>query len=145
MLRCFRLAAIIVPCFAFATGVLAQSGLAPQALPPAARATTGGWRVSIGAGLLWGPDYLGSNDMEVRPVIAPDIRWRDDTLFLSFRDGLGATLFRDGPFRAGLVLRPRLGRDQDDNAALRGMGDVRLAGEGGVFLKYADGPPTAGP
>jgi MipA family protein len=49
------------------------------------------------------------------------------------------TALREGPFSAGFVLRPRFGRDQDDNGALRGMGDIRLSGEGGGFVSYSDG------
>lgn len=118
---------------------LAQTGLAPQAAPALGAPGSDQWRFGIGAGALLTPDYLGSNDFKVRPLLSPDIRSPNDTFFLSFRDGLGATLFRDGPFTAGVVLRPRFGRDQDDNPALRGMGDIRLSGEGGGFISYSDG------
>ncbi|MGK7869871.1 MipA/OmpV family protein [Falsiroseomonas sp. E2-1-a20] len=121
----------------FGTPSQSQSDLTPQVLPPAP-APAGEWRVSIGAGALLSPDYLGSDRYSFSPLLSPDIRWREDTLFLSLRDGLGATLLRHGNVSMGLVLRPRFGRDQDDNDALRGMGDVRAAGEGGAFLRYAD-------
>ncbi len=117
---------------------LAQSGLAPQAAPALGQPGLDTWRVNIGAGALFAPDYPGSNDWRVTPVVAPEIRSPGDRFFLSFRDGLGTTLLRDGGFSAGLVLRPRFGRDQDDNDALRGMGDIRLAGEGGAFLAWGD-------
>jgi outer membrane scaffolding protein for murein synthesis (MipA/OmpV family) len=121
-----------------ASPAAAQTGLAPTAVPPTPAPFAGDWRISIGAGALFSPDYLGSNDWRVIPVVAPEIRWRDDTLYLSFRDGLGATLLRSGPVTAGLVLRPRFGRDQDDNPALRGMGDIGISGEAGGFLSFAD-------
>lgn len=114
----------------------AQTGLLPQALPPGLAPLTADWRVSIGAGLLFAPDYLGSNDWKLAPIAAPDLRWRDNALFLSLRDGFGATLLREGNVTAGLLLRPRFGRDQDDNAALAGMGDIGISGEGGGFLSY---------
>jgi outer membrane scaffolding protein for murein synthesis (MipA/OmpV family) len=133
-----RAAALLLPCL-FAAPALAQTGLGPQAAPAVGAPVTDRWRFAIGAGALYTPDYLGSNDWMVRPLFAPDIRGPNDSVFLSFRDGAGATLLRDGPFSAGLVLRPRFGRDQDDNEALRGMGDIRLAGEGGAFFSYSDG------
>lgn len=118
---------------------LAQTNLAPQAAPALGAPGFDQWRVAIGAGMLFSPDYLGSNDWRVTPVIAPEIRAPYDTFFLSFRDGLGATVLREGPFSAGVLLRPRFGRDQDDNDALRGMGDIRISGEAGGFVSYSDG------
>lgn len=117
---------------------LAQTNLAPQAAPALGAPGFDRWRVAIGAGVLYSPDYLGSNEWRVMPVISPEIRAPFDTFFLSFRDGLGGTVFREGPFSAGLVLRPRFGRDQDDNDALRGMGDIRMSGEARAFVADTD-------
>jgi outer membrane scaffolding protein for murein synthesis (MipA/OmpV family) len=133
-----RLLALLLPILA-TTPALAQTSLAPQAAPALGAPGFDQWRVGIGFGALLTPDYLGSNDLMVRPLFAPEVRAPFDTVFLSFRDGLGATVFREGPFSAGVVLRPRFGRDQDDNDALRGMGDIRLSGEGGGFVSYSDG------
>ena len=133
-----RAAAVLLPSL-FAAPALAQTGLAPMAAPALGLPPSENWRVTVGAGLLLTPDYLGSHQSRVRPLAAFDIRAPNDAVFLSFRDGAGATLYRDGPFTAGVVLRPRFGRDQDDNDALRGMGDVDAAGEVGAFLSYADG------
>ena len=133
-----RAAALLLPCL-FAAPALAQTGLAPQAAPAIGAAPGETWRVAVGAGLLLTPDYLGSNDWTVRPLAAFDIRAPQDAVFISFRDGAGATLLRSGPVTAGVLVRPRFGRDQDDNEALRGMGDVDFAGEAGAFVSYADG------
>jgi outer membrane scaffolding protein for murein synthesis (MipA/OmpV family) len=121
-----------------AAPALAQTNLAPQAAPAVGAPGADRWRFGIGVGTLFAPDYLGSNDWRVTPVVAPEIRAPFDTFFLSFRDGMGGTVYREGPVSVGLVLRPRFGRDQDDNDALRGMGDIRLAGEAGAFVSYAD-------
>ncbi len=138
MRRFLRGLAAVLPCLAAAPAA-AQTGLAPQAAPALGAPGFDRWRVAIGAGALLTPDYLGSSSYMVRPLLAPEVRAPFDTFFLSFRDGLGVTPLREGPFSAGLVLRPRFGRDQDDNAALRGMGDIRLAGEAGAFVSYSDG------
>jgi outer membrane scaffolding protein for murein synthesis (MipA/OmpV family) len=138
MTRVLPILAVLLGCL-LAGRATAQTGLAPQAAPALGAPGADQWRIGIGVGALLTPDYLGSNDFMVRPLVSPDIRSPNDTFFLSFRDGLGTTLFREGPFSAGLVLRPRFGRDQDDNPALRGMGDIRFSGEGGGFVSYSDG------
>jgi outer membrane protein len=117
---------------------LAQTNLAPQAAPALGAPGFDRWRVGLGAGLLYSPDYLGSNDWRAMPLIAPEIRAPFDRAYLSFRDGLGATVLREGPLSFGLVLRPRFGRDQDDNPALAGMGDIRISGEAGGYVAYLD-------
>jgi outer membrane scaffolding protein for murein synthesis (MipA/OmpV family) len=131
--------AALLPCLATAAPAAAQTGLAPAAAPAIGAPRVDTWRFGIGAGVLLTPDYLGSNDWMVRPLISPEIRGPSDSVFLSFRDGIGGTLLRNGPFSAGVLVRPRFSRDQDDNDALRGMGDVDIAGEAGGFLSYSDG------
>lgn len=93
------------------------------------------WRITLGGGGMLAPTYLGSDEYDVDPVPVVDIRYRD-IAFLSTRDGLGANLWRGERLTAGPVLKYRLGRDQDDDDALRGLGDVDPAGEVGAFLKY---------
>src|SRR5690606_5956318 len=146
------------------------SGLAAAALPADARAQTtdgesGGpleqvspmprpqlragadpsddWRVTIGGGGMLRPDYLGSDDYEFLALPLFDLRYRD-RFFLSTRDGLGANLLDSPNWRAGPVLKYRHRRDQDDNAALRGLGDVDSAGEAGGFVHYDLRPFSAG-
>ena len=133
-----RAAALLLPCL-FASPALAQTGLAPLAAPAVGAPPVNEWRAGVGAGVMVTPDYLGSHQSKARPLAVIDVRGPMDIVFVSFRDGIGATLFRDGPVTAGPVLRPRFARDQDDNDALRGMGDVDIAGEAGVFLGYSDG------
>lgn len=133
-----RAAALLLPCL-FAAPALAQTGLAPLAAPAIGLPPVNEWRGGIGGGVLVTPDYLGSHQSKARPLAVVDIRGPMDVVFFSFRDGIGATLLRSGPMTAGPVLRPRFARDQDDNEALRGMGDVDIAGEAGAFLGYSDG------
>jgi MipA family protein len=101
------------------------------------------WRVTIGGGALYRPDYLGSDEYEVLPLPLFDLRYRD-RFFLSTRDGLGANLLDNPNLRAGPVLKYRHRRDQDDNHALRGLGDVDAAGEAGGFVHYDLRPFSAG-
>jgi MipA family protein len=73
-----------------------------------------------------------------------DLRYADRA-FLSTRDGLGLNLLESGSnWRAGPVVKYRWGRDQDDNRALRGMGDIDGAGEAGGYVHYDLRPFTVG-
>ena len=97
------------------------------------------WSLTLGALGAVRPDYQGSDDYE--PFAAPliDLRFRDQ-FFISSRDGIGVTAFRLGGFAVGPLLRYQFGRDQDDNAALRGLGDVGGTVEAGLFLSWQSGP-----
>lgn len=105
------------------------------AAPAPAQTPSGDTRLTIGGGGLFAPTYLGSDDYEVDPL--PLIDLRHDRLFLSTRDGLGANLLERGSnWKAGPVIKYRWARDQDDDSALRGMGDVDGAGEAGGYVHY---------
>ncbi|WP_300295445.1 MipA/OmpV family protein [Ferrovibrio sp.] len=93
------------------------------------------WRLTIGAGAMLAPSYLGSDDYDIDALPLFDLRYAD-RVFLSTRDGLGANLLSSSRWRAGPVIKYRFGRDQDDDDALRGLGDVDPAGEAGGFVHY---------
>jgi outer membrane scaffolding protein for murein synthesis (MipA/OmpV family) len=96
------------------------------------------WSLTVGALGALRPDYEGSDDYSFLGAPLIELRYRD-AFFLSSRDGIGATLVRFGGFSAGPVVRYRFGRDQDDNDALRGMGDVGGTVEAGAFLRWQEG------
>ncbi len=113
MHRLLPILAVLVGCL-LAGRATAQTGLAPQAAPALGAPAFDQWRIGVGFGLLVTPDYLGSNDITVRPLASPEIRAPFDAFFLSFRDGLGATVLREGSLLrrpgAAPALRPRPGR-----------------------------------
>jgi outer membrane scaffolding protein for murein synthesis (MipA/OmpV family) len=96
------------------------------------------WTLTLGAFGGVGADYEGSNDYRFFGAPVVDLRYRD-LFFLSVRDGLGVSLVRIGGFTAGPMVRVRFGRDQDDNDALKGLGDVGPTIEGGLFARYRTG------
>lgn len=95
----------------------------------------GDFILTLGAAGFLHPQYEGSKDYEFHgwPVI--DLRYRD-IAFLSVQDGLGVNALNVDGLKAGPVLKYKIWRDQDDNAALRGLGDVDLTFELGGFAKY---------
>jgi outer membrane scaffolding protein for murein synthesis (MipA/OmpV family) len=115
-----------------------------QATAPAAPAETpDAWRFEIGALGGLRPDYEGSNDYSVMALPLLSVSWRD-TLSLSVRDGL------QGRFRLTDQLRLTggvgywFGREQDDNDALKGLGDLSANAIGNLGLDYTWRPLTLG-
>lgn len=110
------------------------------ALPAVAQTgATGGddFKLTVGGGALYQPSYLGSDHYDVDPLPLFDLRYAGARFFLSTRDGLGANLAPQGSnLKIGPVVKYRFARDQDDDDALRGMGDVDAAGEAGGFVHY---------
>ncbi|WP_158639111.1 MipA/OmpV family protein [Elioraea rosea] len=141
-MRSSRAAAVALGLLCLAAPVrLAAQELIDRGDTIAVRPTTA-WSLTVGALGAANPDYEGSNDYGFLGAPLIDLRYRD-LFFLSSRDGLGVSLIRVGGFSAGPLLRYRFGRDQDDNDALRGLGDVGGTVEGGLFARYQAGPWVA--
>lgn len=106
------------------------------------------WDVRLGAGAMFQPDYEGSDDYEVAPLPFLSVNYRD----LVFLRGpmLGANAFTwQGPrpndkLQVGPLLRYQMGRDEGDNDALRGLGDIDAGAELGAFLTYRIGAWSTG-
>ncbi|WP_419903553.1 MipA/OmpV family protein [Kiloniella sp.] len=82
------------------------------------------WDFSLGAGVGIGPDYEGSDDYDIGILPVLEASWRDDTFFISSEAGIGATLLRSEHFSAGVAFNYGGGREDGDNSALRGLGDI---------------------
>lgn len=106
------------------------------------------WDIRLGAGALFRPDYEGSDDYEIAPLPMVSISYKD-LVFLR-NTTLGANAFTwQGPrptdkLQIGPLLRYQLGRDEGDNNALRGMGDIDAGAELGAFVTYSTGPWSTG-
>lgn len=99
----------------------------------------------LGAGAMVGPDYEGSDDYDIAPVPVVEIAYKD-RLRLTTKDGPGifATPYRYEDFSVELGVRYEAGRDQDDNDALRGLGDLDVGAVAVGRLSYEFGPLEAG-
>jgi outer membrane scaffolding protein for murein synthesis (MipA/OmpV family) len=89
------------------------------ALPP----RTSDWTLTLGALGAVAPAYEGSDAYLFRALPVIDLRFRD-LAFASVRDGIGVNVVRNEWLTLAPVVRYRFGRDQDDNRALFGLGDV---------------------
>ena len=122
---------------------LSNTGPAQLELPD--EEETGEWTVILGVGPGVVPDYRGSDDYEVVAVPVAKIAWRD-RIFLTLEgfgielSGLGANVIQSHGFNVGPILGLDIGRDEDDNSALDGLGDIDPTALAGGFIEYENGP-----
>lgn len=120
------------------TAGIVTSGIAAQAADePDTASKPGKWTVVIGGGGAYAPDYEGSDNYEFQPFPFASIVY-DDFIFIE-GTSLGANLLNYEGLTAGPIARYGSGRDEDDNDALDGLGDVDAAIELGGFAKYEIG------
>lgn len=98
------------------------------------------WSFTLGAGAMYAPDYEGSDDYEVSPVPVVEVSWRD-RVWLTTTDGVGlfASPFKSENLRLDLGIQYEFGRSEDDNDALKGLGDLEGGATGVVRLGYEIG------
>lgn len=115
---------------------LAAAPAAGEDMPPA---RTEGLHGSIGLGVGIRPAYEGASDRETR--LMPNINLvYGDTLFVTGMTA-GANLLKHGTAQgvsitAGPLLALRRGRDEGDNAALAGLGDIERSLDAGGFVRF---------
>ncbi|XUY25623.1 MipA/OmpV family protein [Agrobacterium sp. rho-8.1] len=102
------------------------------------RDTLKDWKVTIGAGAIYMPEYEGSDKFDINPfpMISAKIGDRVEI------DTTGITvdlLERDG-FRVGVKGGYNMGRQEKDSDYLRGLGDIDAAGVIGGIVSYERGP-----
>ncbi|TAJ97677.1 MAG: MipA/OmpV family protein [Reyranella sp.] len=132
-----RLLRFLVSCLAVVT---VQAGTA-HAQPTSIGSEPAGpppkdWTFDIGPGVVIAPWFEGSANYRVLPIPNLDLRYQRDKVFISARDGIGATLLDVSGFKAGPIFRYRFPRNQGDGGYLYGTGNVPFTIEGGAFLRY---------
>lgn len=98
----------------------------------------GPWRVNVGAGASAAPVYLGAEEYDVKPLPLLDVDYRG-LLFASTQRGFGYNFFRKRTFRAGPRITIDWGRDSADSDRLRGLPDVGVGVEAGLFAEAYTG------
>jgi outer membrane scaffolding protein for murein synthesis (MipA/OmpV family) len=98
------------------------------------------WSFTLGAGAMYAPDYEGSDEYEVSPVPLIDVSWRD-RVRLTTIDGIGlfASPLKMESLSLDLGVQYEFGRSDDDNDALKGLGDLDGGAVGVVRLGYEIG------
>lgn len=88
--------------------------------------------LSVGVGPVYKPDYFGSDDYEWDVDPAAYVRFRNLVFFDD--DGADVALFGFSNFSIGPSIRIVGEREEDDNPALAGLGDVGMTFELGGFI-----------
>lgn len=121
-----------------------QTGNYPEQLPT----QQDDWKISIGAGVMFKPAFVGSKDYQA--VALPEIKVEyKDRLFISPMEAGYSVINRDG-WRVGPMIKFEMGRkENDDNPfriagektnALRGLGTVDATLGLGGFVEYKNKP-----
>lgn len=114
----------------------ADYGAPPAATPYVAPAPSG-WTVTLGVEGRVLPSYEGSGNYVFSPAPLISVRRAGtNARFKAPRDGASITLFEFGGFQVGPTGKLRRGRDDADDIALLGLGDVDWAVEVGGFVEY---------
>jgi outer membrane protein len=96
----------------------------------------GDWYVTVGASGFVAPEFEGAKDtlFNAVPIISigkagPEAR------FVSRNDNISFSLYDDGAIRAGVAGKLIWGRDSNDADETRGLSDVKMGGEAGLFAE----------
>jgi outer membrane scaffolding protein for murein synthesis (MipA/OmpV family) len=135
-----RLFTAFLPIITLAAAPAMAQQAPPQMRPPAPKA----WTMGIGLAPVIAPVWQGSRDHGLS--IFPDLRLNyRDAVFLSVPDGLGWNAVNRDGWKIGPLAKIRFGRQESTggspflitggSTALRGFGDVGIAGEFGGFAQ----------
>lgn len=91
------------------------------------------WEFGMGAGALAFPDYRGSDEAHGYPIPVPYFVYRGD-IFKADRDGARAELFDRKHAELSISVNATIPVDSGDNAARRGMSNLRATVEFGPSL-----------
>ncbi|MFZ2445887.1 MAG: MipA/OmpV family protein [Syntrophobacteraceae bacterium] len=109
----------------------------------------GEWDIKLGAGMMVGPRYEGSDKYVVYPLPSVSVTWRD--IISLGTDGLNVNVWRGSNYRLGAGLTYNPGRREDGadffgtdlygaDDSLRGLGDIDAALGIRAFGSYMLGP-----
>jgi outer membrane protein len=97
------------------------------------------WSIMLGGFALLSPDYEGSDDVQVQGFPFLDLSWRN-RFFVNFQQGLGVNIIRNRNLTFGTSIGYYGSREEDDNEALTGLGDVGGGVDGRLFVFVPVGP-----
>jgi outer membrane scaffolding protein for murein synthesis (MipA/OmpV family) len=96
------------------------------------------WKVTIGAGAIYMPEYEGSDKFDVNPfpIFSAEFGERVSVDIT----GVTVDLYEANGFRIGVKGGYEMGRKEDDSDYLRGLGDIDAGGVIGGIVSYEVGP-----
>jgi len=122
--------------WAAATSAQAQATAAAETRP-GSRADSP-YSLSVGAAIARVPTYEGSDRFDTRAL--PLIAYRSGRFFAGTLSGVGYNLSNLSNLEFGPVVSYRFGRDESDDARLRGLGDIDAGADVGAFVRWSARP-----
>lgn len=98
------------------------------------------WKFELGGGVAFGTTYEGSDEYTALPVPHVSVEYKDGLFFAGGFDGIGSYPIRGEDYKVGASVGFAMGRDEDDDDHLRGMGDVDMSVVGNLMGEYDFGP-----
>jgi outer membrane scaffolding protein for murein synthesis (MipA/OmpV family) len=95
--------------------------------------------IMVGGLTFLSPDYEGSDDVKVQGLPFFDVSWRN-RFFLNFQQGLGMNIIRNKNLIFGTSVGYYGSREEGDNEALRGLGNIDGGVDGRLFVFVPVGP-----
>ncbi|MDV6318159.1 MipA/OmpV family protein [Chromohalobacter sp. HP20-39] len=111
-------------------------GLPLLAAATPSQAQESGWQGSLGAGAIYSPDYLGSDDYETSVWPSVDLTY-GDSVYINARDGVGWNVINQDGWKVSPFLGYTLGRDDEDD--LHRLDKVDGGVTAGLRAEYTEG------
>ena len=78
----------------------------------------GGWRINIGAGMLYAPSFMGSKDYQLFAFPSLSVSY-GNLFFASMREGIGYNIINSNGWRVGPIIKYHFSRKEDGNNPFR--------------------------
>ena len=99
------------------------------------------WKLELGVGVMYGPEYEGSDNYRVMPIPNASVEYKNGLFFADVFDGIGTYPIQGENYKIGASIGWGFGRDEDDDSEnLRGMGDIDTAVVVNLMGEYSFGP-----
>lgn len=96
------------------------------------------WKVTVGVGAVYLPEYEGSDEFEIQPF--PIISAQFGEYVHLETDGLRVDVWQHDGLKFAVTGGVEMGRKEDDSDYLRGLGDIDVGGVVGGLVSYETGP-----
>jgi outer membrane scaffolding protein for murein synthesis (MipA/OmpV family) len=104
------------------------------AMPGIDAAAASPYSLTVGAAVARVPTYEGADRFDTRAL--PVIAYRSGRFFAGTLNGVGYNLSHLSNLEFGPVLTYRFGRDESDDARLRGLGNIDAGADVGAFVRW---------
>lgn len=95
------------------------------------------WKFELGAGVMYGPKYEGSDNYTVLPFPNASLEYKNGLFFADGGNGIGSYFLQGENYKVGASLGMAMGRDEDDDEDnLLGMGDIDTSAAGNLMGEY---------